>query len=132
MRKAVVILLKPHWESRHRTSQDFDVDLLNAAEDVAGRRVTTNRPVHIMKMIKATLSHPKASCINIPVFRKQACITVIAVKSPTAKSFVVRSVGSVPVAKRVYFANTIQLLAVNPSSTAWTATSVDARNRGLR
>lgn len=90
----------------------------------------THSPVNEMAPIKKILTHPSAFCIQIPVFKNPPCNTVIAVNRPTARTLAWASLGSTPTAKKVYLAKTMQLLAVNPSTTACTATSVDARNRG--
>jgi hypothetical protein len=106
------------------------VERLAASTD-PGLKSTTNRPVKAMNITSPTLNQPSTFCTNIPVRRKHPCIIVIEVNSPTAKVFCRMGVGSARSAKRTYSPKTMQLLAVNPNNTEFTAIIVDARKRGL-
>ena len=91
-----------------------------------------NRLVKTMNMTKAILTQPSTFWMKIPVLRKQLCIIMMAVSSPTAKAFNSIGEGSRSRANKTYSLKTIQFDAVNPRSTDCTAMRTDARNRGRR
>lgn len=99
-------------------------------ESPSSWRARTQMPVSEIAPMRKILTQPRVFWIKMPVLRKKPWMMVMTVNSPTARSFCSRSVGSRRSAKNVYLEKTMQLLAVNPRKTAWTAINVDARNLG--